>query len=470
MRVALVNPNGVRPPIGPIGLEYAAEALSASGHDVELLDLCWEENPEAAIARFFSGREFGLVGISIRNTDDCSLSSRESFLPGHAAVVGCVRRNSGAPVVLGGVGFSVMPEAVLARCGADMGVWGDGEFALPALAGRLENGHAWDNLPNLVTRRGGKWRRNPARYHPLDTLPSMSRGWADNRRYFREGGQAGIETKRGCPHRCVYCADPLAKGNTVRLRPPGAVADEIERLLYSGVDHIHTCDSEFNIREIHAKEICGEIVRRGLGGRLRWYAYCSPVPFSAELAGLMRRAGCAGINFGVDSADDGMLRRLGRDFEFADIDRAVRACRNEGITVMLDLLLGAPGETKESVVRTIERVKEAGPDRAGIATGVRLYPGTEAARIAEKEELRGGRIGGGDLSEPVFFIEPEVAPFLFELLDELTRGDDRFLFFDPSRPQSNYNYNANTALTDAIGKGYRGAYWDILRRCADGGR
>ena len=63
----------------------------------------------------------------------------------------------------------------------------------------------------------------------------MTRRWVDNRRYFREGGQAGIETKRGCPCRCVYCADPVAKGRQTRTRPPEAVADEVERLLEQGI-------------------------------------------------------------------------------------------------------------------------------------------------------------------------------------------------------------------------------------------
>lgn len=465
MRVALVNTNRIRPPIAPIGLEYVAEVLSASGHGVEILDLCWEERPETAIAGFFGRREFGLVGISLRNTDDCSLASRESFLPGHAAVTECIRRNSGAPIVLGGVGFSVMPEAILARCGADLGIWGDGDLLLPRLVDRLERNREWNDLPNLVVRRDGKWRRNPADFPSLDVLPPMSRGWVDNRRYFREGGQAGIETKRGCPHGCVYCADPLAKGKTARLRPPAAVADELERLLAQGIDHVHTCDSEFNAPPAHAMEICREIARRGLGDKLRWYAYCTPFAFSAELAVRMRRAGCQGINFGVDSGDERMLQRLGRDFGPGDILRAACACREAGITVMFDLMVGAPGETRESVIRTIDRAREAGPDRAGIAVGVRLYPGTEIAAFAAEGNGKKGRIGGEDLSEPVFFVEPEVAPFLFDLLDELTRDDARFLFFDPSRPASNYNYNANQVLTDAIGKGFRGAYWDILRRC-----
>ena len=75
-------------------------------------------------------------------------------------------------------------------------------------------------------------------------------------------------------------------------------------------------------------------------------------------------------------------------------------------------------------------------------------------------------MGGDDLVKPVFFLEPDIAPFIFGLLEELTRGDSRFLFFDPTRPEKNYNYNANQVLVDAIRAGHRGAYWDILRQVA----
>ncbi|RKY03635.1 B12-binding domain-containing radical SAM protein, partial [Candidatus Poribacteria bacterium] len=75
MRVALVNTNRIKPPISPIGLEYVAEALSAAGHRVEILDLCWEENHGEAIGRFFGERDFDLVGVTLRNTDDCAYTS-----------------------------------------------------------------------------------------------------------------------------------------------------------------------------------------------------------------------------------------------------------------------------------------------------------------------------------------------------------------------------------------------------------
>ncbi len=470
MNVALVNTNRIRPPIAPIGLEYVAEALHAAGHRVRLLDLCWEGDAARAVADFFEGAEFGLAGLSLRNTDDCVYASRQSFLADFFDLVGIVRRHSGAPVVAGGAGFSVMAEQVMALSGADYGVWGDGEFALPELADSLAGRRDLAAVPNLVYRRDGALRRNPPSSRPLDALPPMRRAWADNRRYFREGGQAGFETKRGCSGLCTYCADPVAKGRRVRVRPPAAVADEIEALLGMGIDCLHTCDSEFNVPGGHAAEVCREIVRRGLGGSVRWYAYCSPAPFSRELAALMRRAGCAGIDFGADSGSRTMLGRLGRGFGPEDIVHATQRAKAEGMAVMLDLLLGAPGESKESIAETVEIVRRADPDRAGVSLGVRLYPGT-----ALEAEIRGrgddaGITGGAGAGDPVFFLEPGIARDVSGWMRDWTGGDPRFLFYDPSRPAENYNYNDNRRLVEAIRGGHRGAYWDILRKLAGPGR
>ncbi|HIC89607.1 MAG TPA: radical SAM protein, partial [Anaerolineae bacterium] len=409
MHVALVNTNRIQPPIAPIGLEYVAEALNAAGHRVEVIDLCWPDDWDSAIASFLNRTSPDLLGVTLRNTDDCAFTSRQSFLGEFADMVNSIRKHTDALIVLGGVGFSVMPEQVLELCEADAGVWGDGEFVFAELANRLERKQEWLDLPNLIWCRDDKWHRNLAATSPLTNLPPMSRSWVDNRRYFREGGQAGIESKRGCPRHCIYCADPVAKGKTIRIRPPKAVVDELEKLLEQGIDHIHTCDSEFNIPQWHAFAVCKEIIRRNLGGKLRWYAYCSPVPFSPELAKLMRRAGCVGINFGVDTGDEKMLRRLRRDFTPEDILNAARSCKQAGIVVMLDLLLGLPGETRESIIRTLELMRRAGPDRVGVALGVRVYPGTELADPVMKEKLKGGFVGGDDPSEPLFFIEPGIA-------------------------------------------------------------
>jgi radical SAM superfamily enzyme YgiQ (UPF0313 family) len=357
-----------------------------------------------------------------------------------------------------------MPEPVLEICEADIGIWGDGEFVLMELANRIEGKREWFDLPNLIWHKDGGWHCNPLSTHSPANLLPMSRDWIDNQRYFHEGGQVGIETKRGCPCHCIYCADPLAKGKQIRIRSPKTVVDELEILLKMGITHIHTCDSEFNLPEWHAFEVCQEIIDRNLGNKLCWYAYCSPVPFSRELAKLMRLAGCMGINFGVDSGDEEILRRLKRNFTPDDILDTARSCQEAGITIMFDLLLGSPGETKESIIRTIELMRRAGPDRVGVAMGLRVYPGTELSHLVMQGNLTAIPIGRNDPLEPLFFIEPGINSFAFELLDDLIGDDRRFFFFDPSRPSSNYNYNANQLLVEAIRKGYRGAYWDILRR------
>jgi hypothetical protein len=466
MHIALVNTNRIRPPIAPIGLDYVAEALHAAGHHVRILDLCWADDLGGAISHFFQEKEFDLIGVTLRNTDDCALASRQSFLAEFAGMVSTIGEHTDAPVVVGGVGFSVMPEQVLGRCQAHAGLWSDGEFGLVQFAESMDGKRLRQDVDHLIWRDDDTWRHNGSSMPPLVDLPPMSRSWVDNRRYFREGGQGGIETKRGCPGQCVYCADPIAKGRATRVRPPAAVVDEMERLLEQGIDHIHTCDSEFNLPEEHALAVCEEMIRRNLGDNLRWYAYCTPVGFSSDLAQRMGRAGCVGINFGVDSGDEDMLRRLRRGFSPEAVSHAGRACQEAGIVVMFDLLLGAPGETRQSIITTVELMKQVAPDRVGVALGVRVYPGTELAGLVLGGGSKDGLLGEGDGTEPLFFMEPAVEPFIFELLDGLIGEDERFFFFDPSRPDRNYNYNANQRLEDAIKEGYRGAYWDILRRLA----
>jgi len=467
MKVVLINTNRINPPIAPIGLEYVAEAMADHGHTPEILDLCWADDWRARLTNFFNRSSFDVVGFTLPNTDDCAFGSRQSFIREFNQMVKTVRNLSGAFIVAGGIGFSIMPRDVMAVCNVEAGLVGDGEFTFPILVSRMEKGEDWSDIPGLVFYKNGNWQQNPVRLFPLDRLPKQSRSWFDNRLYFNRGGQGGIETKRGCSQHCIYCPEPAAKGSTVRVRPPKDVTFEIKSLYEQGIDHLHTCDSEFNIPEWHAIDVCRKIIESGLGEKIRWYAYCSPVPFSRELAFIMRRAGCVGINFGVDSGDIHMLKRLKRSFAPEDIIRTASFCREAGIVTMLDLLFGAPGETEDSIKNTIALVRKTEAECIGISAGVRIYPGTALSEMLSEGTLNEGLIYPGqkkDPSEPIFFIEPALGYRMFELIDRLVGSDERFFFFDPTKPAQNYNYNANQRLMDAIEGGFRGAYWDILRR------
>ena len=341
------------------------------------------------------------------------------------------------------------------------------------LARCLADGRAPDDVPGLLVRRDGQLViENPPLRHDLPAMPPWRRDVADNPRYLAEGGQVGFETKRGCPKPCTYCADPVAKGRRVVARPPDQVADELEALLAQGVDMFHTCDAEFNVPYDHALAVCEALAARGLGDRIRWYAYATPEHFDDRLAEAMRRAGCVGVDFTADHVDDAMLARLGRSHSADGLRRTAAACHTHGLVFMFDLLLGAPGDTREGIGRTLELMLELGVPRVGTSVGVRLYPGTPlVAWLAEQRPLAdtpgiSGIEDNPHLLRPVYFVEPALGDDIDDHIRSLIAGDDRFLFPSGSKSAENYNYNDNSVLTNAIRSGARGAFWDILRRLA----
>ena len=187
------------------------------------------------------------------------------------------------------------------------------------------------------------------------------------------------------------------------------MADEIEALVAAGATAFHICDSEFNRPYAHAEAVLREIIRRKLGKKIELYGYFSPKPFDLALAKLFARAGGKGICLGADSGSDGMLAAYKRDHNAEDIGLAVKACRKAGVKTMCDLLLGGPGETKESLAETITLMKKIKPDRVGISYGLRVYAGTELADMVRKnggEVLNARRIKEAGNAFPLFYLSP----------------------------------------------------------------
>jgi len=121
-----------------------------------VLDLMWEADPAAALTRRLAARTYDAIGVSVRNTDDCSCATRDFLLPPIKELVTQAKSSSPAPVILGGCGFSVLPAATLPCCGADYGIVGDGEAVLPELVRRLRAGESVADLPGLMHRRGAQ--------------------------------------------------------------------------------------------------------------------------------------------------------------------------------------------------------------------------------------------------------------------------------------------------------------------------
>ncbi|UCB43146.1 MAG: cobalamin-dependent protein [Dehalococcoidales bacterium] len=464
--VLLINTNVTQPPVSPVGLEYVGEALIEANLPVRVLDLALENDWKSGLARELAREEPLIVGLTVRNTDDCSFATRKSFIPWITEVTTEVKRLTSVPILLGGVGFSVMPKAVLRLTGADIGIAGDGEEVVPALARCLIDGKDISHLPNLVYRQNGNIICNRRANVNPELLPLPRRHLFDNRRYEELGAIVGIETKRGCPKQCIYCADPVAKGASVRLRPTNTVVQEFRDLLTSRVSWFHLCDSEFNQPLPHAKAICRAIIEAGLGDSLHWYSYCSPVPFDLELAMLMKRAGCTGINFGIDSLCDEQLLRLGRSHSVDDIQRLTRILERAELDYMFDLIVGGPSETPATIATTVEVVKKQNVPLVGIATGMRVYPGTPLSRDIANGTIREGLHPKGihEFHEPAFYLSPRLGDDPFQLVHELVDGDPRFLLLVSPDEEESYNYTDDQALCQMIEDGARGAYWHILSK------
>jgi radical SAM superfamily enzyme YgiQ (UPF0313 family) len=461
----LINTNVTRPPVSPVGLEYVAETLNQAEIPIRVIDLAFEVDWRQAIIAGLRNCEPLAIGLTVRNIDDSSFVSQQSFLPWISELVTAIRENTEAPLVLGGIGFSIMPAAILEIVNADIGIYGDGEEAALLLAKSLITRSDVLAIPNLVYRRDGKMVRNKRADVDLKYLPPPRRRVFDNRKYEQMGSMVGVETKRGCAGGCIFCADPVAKGKKVRLRPPTIVAQELNDLVEQGISWLHLCDSEFNLPITHAKEICTTIISHRLNYRLRWYCYCSPVPFDRELAKLMKKSGCAGINFGVDSLCDGQLLRLGRRHSVKDVAELARILREEEINFMFDLLLGGPGETEETVTATVNKAKELKIPLTGISVGVRVYPDTALGKAVVSGSYHEGlHPEAAPFSQPAFYLSPPMGHRPLQLVQRLIGDDPRFLFLAAPGAKKSFNYAGDEFLFKLIVTGQRGAYWDIIRR------
>lgn len=472
-KVLLINSNLMKPPVAPLGLDYVGSIIIRNGFNIELLDLNFLESIEYDIRKKLINNSFLAIGLNIRNTDDCYYLSQDFFLPKIKEIVAVIRKYSDSPIILGGGGFSVAPLEITKYLKADYGIIGDGEITFLKLLENIKNNKKHpDLLENIkgIVFKDSKYKIIEPEYNSLKEYPLPDRDLVDNKKYFVEGGMGAIETKRGCSSKCIYCADPIIKGCKIRVRPIKTIMKELKNLIDMNINYIHFCDSEFNLPMDYAINILNQIIDTNIGNKIKWYSYMSPVPFNENFAKLLKKAGCEGINFGVDSADPKILKNLRKNHTLNDLANAAKLCLKYKIKFMFDLLLGGPGEDKDSIKYTIDNIKKINPTCTGISYGIRVYPGTYLASIVNKEffpnnkNLYGNVKDNTNFFKPIFYISEKIGRDIVEYTNSLVSGDKRFFIGATDKSDKNYNYNENLRLQEAIKNGYRGAFWDILQQ------
>jgi radical SAM superfamily enzyme YgiQ (UPF0313 family) len=422
MKITIVSTNRCRVPVTvmPIGACRVAEAAAGAGHEVRVLDLMFTRRPEEALKEHLAGFRPDCVGFSVRNIDNGDLCDPVSYWRDLPDLIGIVRKSVDATVLIGGGAVSVMPRRLLRWTGADCAVVGEGERAIGQLLASLERDEEIGCIAGTAWLKDGHPRLIPSA-HDCDmsgpVAPQYHR-WIDVRRYVREGAAAPVQTKRGCPRQCVYCTYPLLEGADHRVASPRRVADAVIRLGRDGIGDVEFVDNVFNDPPEHALRICEELVRQGNPVRLHTVDL-SPRGLDERLLSLMRRAGFAGFGLTVESACDGVLKALGKGYGAEDVRQAADAVRRQELPCMWMYMLGGPGETQETVLRTLDFAEShcRPGDMAVFFPGIRLFPGTELERIACRDGLLGP--DGVDSLEPVFYLSLAVDR------DWLVRGVDR---------------------------------------------
>jgi radical SAM superfamily enzyme YgiQ (UPF0313 family) len=384
MRILLISPNReeINMLTWPVGLACVAAATQKAGHEVKLLDLIETADPASALTQGILEFQPHVIGISVRNIDDQSMENTQFLLDEVKAVVAACRDLSKAPIVLGGAGYSIFPESSLEYLGADMGIQGEGEKAFLELLKRIEEGRDFSGVPGLYVFAAGP-RRDRVFTKELDEFPLPDIRLLSSPRYRDSEFWLPVQTRRGCPMNCSYCSTAAIEGCILRKRSPEAVVRWLGECVAAGFSRFYFVDNTFNLPPSYAKNLCSKILEADLN--IAWRCILYPARVDEELIGLMVNAGCEEVSLGFESGHELMLHGMNKHFKPEDVRRTSELLGKHGIRRMGFLLLGGPGETRETALESLAFADSLNLEMMKVSVGIRIYPYTALAAAALRD-------------------------------------------------------------------------------------
>lgn len=405
-------------------------ATEAAGHEVSFLDLAFARSPAKQTLREAAAQKPDVIGISIRNMDNCNFDAPRFYLDEvRDEIVRSARQACPtAKIVIGGAAVNLAPWDILQHVEADYALAGEGETALPAFLKGLKEGADLRRVPGVLDKDGPRPRPDLARAYGGDRVfngePPAGRAivpdfevrgksdlwrWIDWPTYVANGAPYPIQTKRGCALRCVYCAYNNIEGRSYRLRDPRLVADEIEAVVREhGVRSIDFVDSTFNIPAPHAIRLCEQLAARRLPDDLQLSTMgINPAVMTPELLDSMRRAGFANLMCTPESASDVTLKSLRKGFTREQVIHAAEQLRKANMKTLWFFMFGAPGETVDTVKESLDFCERYLPptDVALFTAGIRVYPGTPLEKQCKDE---GWFAKDDPLLRPSWYVAPTI--------------------------------------------------------------
>jgi lipid biosynthesis B12-binding/radical SAM protein len=441
MKILLISANiTLSPyPIYPLGVSMVAAALAKSGHTVRQADFLVRNSSLEAIGTEVEQFKPDLIGISIRNIDNVNLLNEQYYIQNVRNIVTAIREFTDVKVLLGGAGFSLIPDLILQETGADYGIIGEGELLAVEFANNAEQGvYPRERLIG------------PASLLPGGSIKSALYDKHLLEFYLHSGNIASIQTKRGCAYTCVYCTYPLLEGTELRRRDAREVVDDIELLRDKHkTKYIFFVDSVFNDDQGAYLEVVDEMVRRDIS--IPWTGFIKPGGLTDEIVERMKMTGFAAAEVGADAACDRTLRGMGKNFTFQDVVECTDLLVRHGIATSHFFMFGGPGETEETVHEGIRNILGLQKCVSFIFMGIRILPNTPLARIAVKENIISSADG---LLKPTYYMSPGLDKQWLE--DTLTTAfaGVRHCVFPPDALEG--------SLQMLHKLGYTGPLWDML--------
>ncbi|MDD5668803.1 MAG: radical SAM protein, partial [Candidatus Omnitrophica bacterium] len=334
------------------------------------------------------------------------------------------------PVIAGGALLKLYPAEVMTHPGIDYAIIGSGLETLRYFLEEFEHGKKFRRIPGLCFREGEQTVINqpdPA-VENLDDMPFPARDLFPNRKYHSPFSErlnfTPFLTSRGCVFRCVYCCLP----GPLKLRKTDAVLAELEECYYRfGIRDLDMYDTVFTADKERTLEICSRIRAKRL--KISWMARTHINLVDEELLKEMKAAGCRMLMYGIESVDGRILKNLGRQIVTPDqIREKVRMTKKAGISAFGFFMLGCPGETQETILRTTETSRSLGLDFAQFTrlTPIGGTPLYEKYKVTHKHDFWSAVVREGFSSQSLAPLETTLSNE--EILRFVRQATIRFYF------------------------------------------
>ncbi len=341
-------------------------------------------------------------GVSLRNIDDANSMSKGNFIGGYRKLISTIRLAGDAKIILGGAGFSIFPEKLYGQLQPDFGIYGEGEESFVQLLNCLDYNLEFRNIEGLVYTSGGLVLVNKRSNYCHDLALSFESKLTGF--YWNHSGMLSVQTKRGCPYKCIYCSYPVIEGKKIRTLNTDRILETLSDLYYNqGINYVFFTDSVFNIENKYNHELADKIIRSGI--KIKWGAYFTFKNLDEALMIKLKAAGLTHIEFGTESLSDRTLKNYGKSFSAKEVIEKSDMCRTLGIDFVHFIILAGYGETEETVNETFENSRKIGLTAFFPFVGMRIYPGTRLHQLAVQDRTISR---DDDLLEPRYYISKQV--------------------------------------------------------------